>query len=227
MIELVQFPWSPYCLVQRRILEYSGAPHKICDIPPSDRSLVWRLTRQRYYQVPIIKQGRTVVFETGDNSQVIAKYLDAELELGLFPRELEGVQKILWRYVDNEVEGLTFRLNDIHYKEFAPAEEQLMYLRFKERKFGRGCIDRWRSEQKQMLAELTTLLVPFEQMLRVSRFLLDRQPRFLDFDLWGILANFLYSGHYRLPSEHGRIRQWHRRMTRATLAASTREKLHS
>src|SRR4026207_1976913 len=111
MIELIQFPWSPYCLVQKRILEYSGAPHKITNIPPSDRSLVWRLTRQRYYQVPVVKHGRTVVVETSETSQVIAKCLDAELDLHLFPREFDGMQKIMWRYVDNEVEGATFRLN--------------------------------------------------------------------------------------------------------------------
>ena len=95
MIELIQFPWSPFCLVQRRILQYSGARFKITDIPSSDRSLVWRLTRERYYQVPIIRDGKTVVFEVSDDSQVIAKYLDARLQLGLFPRELEGVQSIL------------------------------------------------------------------------------------------------------------------------------------
>jgi hypothetical protein len=38
MIELVQFPWSPYCLLLRRILEFSGAPFKIINIPPQDRT---------------------------------------------------------------------------------------------------------------------------------------------------------------------------------------------
>ena len=96
MLELIQFPWSPYCLVQRRILEYSGAQHRITNIPPSDRSLVWRLTRQRYYQVPVLKDGRQVLFETDDNSQVIAKYIDAKLKLDLFPPQWDGLQRILW-----------------------------------------------------------------------------------------------------------------------------------
>src|ERR1041385_6603897 len=52
MLELIQFPWSPFCIVQRRILEYSGARFKITNIPNGDRSLVWKVTRQRYYQVP-------------------------------------------------------------------------------------------------------------------------------------------------------------------------------
>ena len=68
MIELIQIPYSPFCLVQRRILEYSGARFKIRNIPNTDRSLVWRLTRQRYYAVPIITDGKTVVFEVDEDS---------------------------------------------------------------------------------------------------------------------------------------------------------------
>ncbi|HXG49380.1 MAG TPA: glutathione S-transferase family protein [Methylomirabilota bacterium] len=212
MIELVQFEWSPYCLVTRRILEFGGAPHQITNIPPSDRSLIWRMTRQRYYQVPVIKDGRSVVFETDENSQVIAKYLDARFQLGLFPPEWEGIQRIVWRYIENDVEGLTFKLNDAHYRQFVPPAEQLNYLRFKERKFGRGCLQQWAANRKQLIAELVERLIPFEQMLATHPFLLDDRPRFVDFDLWGMLANFLYSGQYRLPRAHPRLRRWFTRM---------------
>jgi glutathione S-transferase len=225
MLALVQFPWSPYCLVQKRILEYSGAPHRIINIPPSDRSLVWRLTRQRYYQVPVLKDGASVIFETGENSQVVAKYLESKLQLGLFPARHDGVQEILWRYIENEVEGLTFRLNDAYYADNVPPAERLPYLRHKERKFGRGCLDQWRKGQKVLLADLTERLVPFERMLGERPFLLEHSPCFVDFDLWGMLANFLYSGHYRLPAAHSRLRAWHDRV--GGLKRSTREKLHS
>ena len=43
-------------------------------------------------------------------------------------------------------------------------------------------------------------------------FLLDDRPRFVDFDLYGMLGNFLYSGHYRLPAAHTHLKHWHRRM---------------
>jgi glutathione S-transferase len=218
MIELIQFPWSPYCLVQKQILEYSAAAYKVIDIPPSDRSLVWRLTRQRYYQVPIIKDGRNVLFETDENSQVIAKYLDAKLQLDLFPKQWDGLQRILWRYIDNDVEAMTFRLNDAHYHEFVPAAERLNYLRFKERKFGRGCIEQWRASQTRLKAELATLLIPFEQMLGTRLFLLDQQPRFIDFNLHGMLGNYLYSGHYSLPAIHPKLKAWHGRMSQIKFA---------
>ncbi len=212
MIELVQFPWSPFCLVQRRILEYSGTPFKITNIPPQDRSLVWKLTSQRYYGVPIIMDGKTDVFEVHEETQVIAKYLDSKLGLGLFPADLEGVQSILWRFIENEVEGATFRLNDIYYKENAKAGDHLQYLRFKERKFGRGCIDQWKAHQKDWLKKLEADLVPFEEMLMHNSFLLGEQPRFVDFDLFGMLENLLYSGHYKLPARHKEIQKWHARL---------------
>ena len=46
-----------------------------------------------------------------------------------------------------------------------------------------------------------------------QNFLLDDRPRFVDFDLYGMLANFLYSGHYKLPAVHSRLGRWYERMT--------------
>jgi glutathione S-transferase len=227
MIELIQFPWSPFCIVQRRILEFSGARFKITNIPNGDRTLVWRLSKQRYYGVPLLRDGKSVVFEVNDDSQVIAKYLDSRLGLGLFPAELEGVQSILWRYIENEVESLAFRLNDVYWYEMVPATDRLGFLRHKERKFGRGCIDKWRAEKQEMLAQLEKRLLPFEEMLMHQPFLLGDRPRFVDFDLFGMLGNFLYSGHYRLPATHTRLRKWYRHLARVqSKSFACEKKLH-
>src|SRR6516225_963093 len=165
MIELIQFPWSPFCIVQRRILEFSGARFKPINIPNGDRSLIWRLSKERYYCVPIIRDGKSVVFETSDDSQVIAKYIDSRLKLGLFPWNFEGVQSILWRFIENDIEGICFKLNDIYWQELVPAGDRVRFLRHKERKFGRGCLDAWRSQQKELLAHLAERLIPFEEMV--------------------------------------------------------------
>jgi glutathione S-transferase len=220
MIELVQFPWSPFCIVQRRILEYSGTQFKLIQIPSTERSLVWRLTKQRYYQVPVLRDGKSVLFEVDETSQVIAKYLDDKLQLGLFPSQWEGVQSLLWRDIESEVEGATFRLNDIHWQRFVPPAERLPYLRHKERKFGPGCLDLWRSQQKQLLKELTVKLLPFEEMLIDKPYLLEDRPRFVDFDLFGMLGNFLYSGQYSLPTAHSRLKGWFKRMSSLKLPDS-------
>lgn len=214
MIELIQFPWSPFCLVQRHILRYSGVPFKITNLKlTNDRSLIWKLTKERYYGVPIVRDGRNVVFETDDYSQVVAKYLDQKLKLALFPPELEGEQSILWRYIEDEVEARTFKLNDIYFREFVVRADQLPFIRHKERKFGRGCIDQWAASQQILQAELAERLLPFEEMLTYRPFLLGDRPRFVDFELLGMLDNFLYTGHYKLPKNRPQIAQWHRRIS--------------
>jgi glutathione S-transferase len=219
MIELIQFPWSPFCLVQRRLLDFSGVRFKITNLKlTGDRSLVWKLTKERYYGVPILRDGRNVIFETDENSQVIAKYLDQKLGLGLFPAELEGEQSILWRYIENDIEGLTFKLNDVYYREFVKLADQVSFIRHKERKFGRGCLDQWRKNARELQAQLAERLLPFEEMLTYRPFLLGARPRFVDFNLLGILDNFLYSGHYKLPAQHKEISVWHRRMASAKLS---------
>ena len=212
MIELIQFPFSPFCIPQRRILEFSGAKFKIINVPPQERALVWKATKQKYYGVPVIRDGSRVIFDDTDDQQIVAKYLDKKLELGLFPAEREGVQSILWCHIENEIEGAAFRLNDIYYRENVPVAEQLQYLRFKERKFGRGCIDQWRAQKNDWLKRLEAGLAPFEQMLAHAEFLLAERPLFVDFDLFGMLENFLFSGRYALPKSQPHLRNWHRRM---------------
>ena len=215
MIELFQFAWSPFCLPQQRILEFSGARFKLVHVSSTDRSPIWKLTKQKYYGVPILRDGTKIIFDDTDDQQIVAKYLNAKLKLDLFPAELEGVQSILWRYIENEIEGATFRLNDIYFREFVPAKEIVASLRHKERKFGRGCIEQWRAHQNDWLAKLENGLIPFEQTLAHSKFILGDRPRFVDFDLLGMLDNFLYSGHYGLPKSQPNLRRWYREIKAA------------
>ena len=218
MIELIQFPWSPFCLPTRRILEFSGAKFKIINVPPQERTLVWKLTKQKYYGVPVIRDGARIIFDDTDDQQIVAKYLDGKLNLGLFPAAREGEQFLLWSHIENEVEGAAFRLNDSQYRDFVRPADQLQYLRFKERKFGRGCVDQWRADKTFWLKKLEDSLVPFEQMLAHSPFLLCDRPLFVDFDLFGMVENFLFSGHYQLPKSQPNLRAWHRGMKTIQLA---------
>jgi len=157
----------------------------------------------------VIRDGGRVIFDDTDDQQIVAQYLNEKLDLGLFPVENEGVQSLLWRHIESEVEGAAFRLNDIYYRENVSVPDQLQFVRFKERKFGRGCIDQWRRDQKSWRQKLETALTPYDQMLAHSEFLLDARPLFVDFDLLGMVENFLYSGHYELPKSLPHLRRWH------------------
>ena len=62
------------------------------------------------------------------------------------------------------------------------------------------------------LKKLEASLAPYENTLAHTSFLLGERPYFVDFDLLGMLDNFLYSGHYQLPKSQTNLRRWHRQM---------------
>lgn len=223
-LKLIQFPWSTYCMVTRAILRFGQIPHEIVDIPPLDRSLPWHLSGHRSYRVPLLIDGETPVVETDHDTQVIAQLLDRRFDLGLFPAHLDGLQTILWRYIENDIEDPAFRLNDIYFREWLPEDEQLRHLQYKERRFGPGCIDQWSRSQSALLDQLTERLRPFEAMLASRPFLLDAQPRFVDLDLAAMLECFLWSGRYELPALLPRLREWHARINAATCGSTSADR---
>lgn len=218
MIELIQFSYSNFCAVARSILAASGAKFKITNIPNGDRTLVWKITRGKNYHVPVLRDGSKVVFESGDDTQDVARYLDCKFRLGLFPVHLAGVQDIVWRHIEDAVETPEFKLSDSHWREYVPKADALGFVRHKERKFGRGCLDRWAEQRGELLAQFEAALAPYEAMLATRPFLLDERPRFVDFDLYGMCFNFLWTGHYELPKKHRCLRAWHARMAKVKLS---------
>ena len=87
MITLIQFPWSPFCITLRRILERHKIPHRIRNISPdADRGVVIRVTKGRGYSVPCIVDGRRAVVDLTPFGQEVARYVDRKYRLGLFPR---------------------------------------------------------------------------------------------------------------------------------------------
>ncbi len=64
-------------------------------------------------------------------------------------------------------------------------------------------------------------------MLASKPFLLGQTACFVDFDLFGMLGNFLYTGNEQLPATHTRLAAWHARMSALKLTATKREKLRT
>ncbi len=86
-----------------------------------------------------------------------------------------------------------------------------MLVRHKERKFGKGCLQEWTSHRKYLTTQFTELLMPIDNVLASSPYLLSDRPLFVNYDLYGVIGNYLFSGKTRLPGlKH--LRRWHRRM---------------
>jgi glutathione S-transferase len=213
MITLIQFPWSPFCITIRRILERSRISHRIRNISSQQRDSVIHATKGRSYSVPCVIDGKTAVADFTDFGQEVARYIDRKHKLGLFPRKQEGIQAILARYIENDLEGIGFKVDDSYIIPTLPLVERVMLTRFKERKFGKGCIQQWTKNRAKLNRQFADLLVPIDNMLASSQFLIADRPLFVDYDLDGILGNYLYCGKTKLPNLKN-LRRWHRAMSR-------------
>jgi len=212
MITLIQFPWSPFCITLRRILARHKIPHRVRNISPdADRGVVIRATKGRGYSVPCIVDGKRAVVDLTPFGQEVARYVDRKYRLGLFPRDREGVQLILAQYIENQLEDVGFRVNDSYVVPTMPLVERVMLIRYKERKFGKGCIAHWTRHRAKLSQHFGELLKPMDNLLASSPFLLGDKPLFVDYDLYGIVENFLFNGKTKLPSLKN-LRRWHRAM---------------
>ncbi len=198
---------SPFCLAIEIALDSLGIDFERREVSAADRSELLRLTGGAYYEVPVLEHGDKVVFESGADSQDVARYIDSTFAMGsLFPERLKGVHDLVIRYLEHEVEGVTFRAYDpFHVDSVEDVAERGMIVRHKERRFGRGCVERWKEEREEILRESAELLRPFEEMLSENGYLFGSQPVYADFLLGGILGNLLFGGHNRLPADLGHL----------------------
>ena len=223
MITLYQHPVSPFCITAEAILKFAKAHHRVVNLPYSDRRVIVSKSNGQYYKVPLLEDGKTIVWDRTELGQQVARYLDKKFDLGLFPPELEGLQAILARYIESEVEAVGFKLNDIYYKSWlSDRYDRTMFLRHKERKFGPGCITQWQNQREDLQHQLEKLLKPLDQMLSRRPFLIDTHLRFVDLDLFGILGNYLFSGHNELPKQFNFLKPWHEGMKKLVNTKSQR-----
>ena len=211
---IYQLAHSPYCIPITRALEACGAAFKTVEVPNHDRRILIELTGGAYYQVPVLEDDGRVVFESGTDTQDVARHVDATRAGGrLFPRRWDGLQAILIPYVENDIEGVTFKLCDIRYiDDIGDLVARTMLIRHKERKFGRGCVETWKSQKESLRTEAVRLLTPFDAMLEHSPFVLGNVPVQVDFSLFGTLGNLTFRDYNPFPPlDH--LRRWYQRMS--------------
>jgi glutathione S-transferase len=209
-----QMPHSPFCIPITHALRVCGVPFETRDVLNWDRSDIIAITDGAYYQVPVLVHGEKIVFESSGSSQDVARYVDSEFAGGrLFPARLDGLQAIVVDFLEDDVEGVTFRLVDPHYLDAVTDKiGKVMTIRHKERKFGRGCVDEWRRNAGALRQEADRLLNRFEVTLEFSRFLFGDEPVYSDFLLYGILGNMTWKGWNTLSEEQSSLRRWRSEM---------------
>lgn len=218
-LTIYQMAYSPFCIPITAALRACGVSFETKEIPNWDRSELLRLTNGAYYQVPVLVHGGRVITESSGDSEDIARYVDQHFARGrLFPERLEGLQSIVIEFLSDDVEFNTFRLLDPHtLDQITDPVARGLFLRHKERKFGRGCVEQWRRDAVSIRAEADRLLGRFEITLRRSPFLFGDAPVYCDFLLLGILGNLTYGGHNRLNADQSALIEWTDRMQKVSL----------
>ena len=211
MLTLIQFPWSPFCITIRHILTRHRIPFRLHNIAYHDRAPIITATKGQGHTVPCLIDGKRAVCDVTDFGQEVARHLDRRNKLRLFPKEFEGLQLILSRYIENEVEMVGFKVNDTYTIPTRSLIERTMLIRHKERKFGRGCVREWTTHRRYLCTQFAELLKPIDSMLEDSPFLLTDRPLFVDYNLYGVLGNYLFNGKTRLPSLKY-LRRWYQVM---------------
>lgn len=205
---------SPYCIPITRALEALGVEFTRVAVPNHDRRLVIEASGGASYQVPLLVHDGRAVMESSATSLEIARYVDRTWGGGrLFPADWAGIHETVVEFIEDCVEGVSFKLVDPHYlAELEDPVARVMIIRHKERKFGPGCVDEWARNAPALRAELEQLLGRFDQRLQAEPFLFGDQPVFADFALWGIIGNFTYKGFHTLPDPLQALQRWWRRM---------------
>jgi glutathione S-transferase len=213
-LTVYQLEHSPYCIPITQALQALGVGFSVKNVSNADRREVLEISNGRYYQVPLLTHDGEIIYESAPDSIDIARYVDKRFAGGrLFPEKLEGLQRILISHIENDIEGITFRLTDPFYlKTISDPIEKALILRHKERKFGPGCVDQWEAQRSELLAKTEALLAPFDLMLQQGPFLLGEVPIFTDYALSGIIGNFTYKGHNEIPPALRALAEWHRRL---------------
>jgi glutathione S-transferase len=212
MLRVHELVHSPYCIPVRRILEAYRIPFETTEVPNWDRRALAELTQGAYYQVPVIEHEGTIIHETPSDSLAVPHYLDRAFAGGaLFPDHCAGIQEMIIEHIENDLEGIGFKLCDPGYVDaIADVGERAMLVRHKERKFGTGCVEQWRADAGQLMAALETALGPFEARLAHSAYLFGDQPVYADYALWGVMGNFQHGGEHCLDGRWANLHRWQR-----------------
>jgi glutathione S-transferase len=213
-LSVYQFAHSPYCLPITRVLEALGVHFAVRNVSNADRTEIIKLTGGAYYQVPVLVHAEKVVYESSADSLDVAHYVDAQFAGGrLFPAEHEGLQRIVVAHLEDDVEGVTFRLVDPPYiAAIDDVVERTLIVRHKERKFGRGCVADWAARHDELTRTARALLEPYELTLRQRPFLFGETPIYADFALYGILGNLTYRDFNSLPEGFFAVADWFTRI---------------
>lgn len=165
-LELYQFSYSPFAAKVRVCLALKQLPHTLVEVPYLQRSALVKISGG--IQVPVLVDGTHAI----SDSARIVDHLEAMGGIGL---RVNPLSVALEQWADEYFQEIAFRLACPGLEDVLGAQQgdeaRLLFRLVKERRYGVGCVAKWRDEAALHSKNTRDALRPIEHAVKLHGFM--------------------------------------------------------
>jgi glutathione S-transferase len=212
--KLYQFLGSPFCAKARKLLAFKGVEFEVVEVDYLERKELLVASGQITVPAVTLDNGETIV----DSARIATRLEELYPEPTIFPSGWRGMQLALADYIDNHLEESVYPValaDELAYYSKQGPDRGALWRFIRERKFGRGFVDRTIADHKANWERFRRALAPFEEQLGNAPFLTGRIG-LADFALYGQLYYLAFTGELKIPADMKNLRAFFGRVDRIT-----------
>ena len=210
--KLYQFLGSPFCAKVRKLLAFKGVEFEVVEVDYLERKELLLASGQLTVPAVTFENGETIV----DSARIALRLEELHPEPTIFPAGWRGMHVALADYIDNHLEEKVYPValaDELAYYSKQGADRGALWRFIRERKFGKGFVDRTIEDHSANWDRFCSALAPFEEQLGNAPFLTGRIG-LADFALYGQLYYLAFSGELKIPTEMKNLRAFFGRVDR-------------
>jgi glutathione S-transferase len=210
--KLYQFLGSPFCAKARKLLAFKGVEFEVIEVDYLERKELLIASGQLTVPAVTLDNGETIV----DSARIALRLEELYPEPTIFPAGWRGMHVALADYIDNHLEESVYPValaDELAYYSKQGADRGALWRFIRERKFGRGFVDRTIADHKANWERFRSALAPFEEQLGNAPFLVGRIG-LADFALYGQLFYLAFTGELKIPADMKNLRAFFGRVDR-------------
>ena len=213
---LYQFLTSPFCAKVRKVLDFKDVDHEIVEVDYLERKELLIASGQLMVPVLALASGETIV----DSARIVLRLEELYPEPTILPPSWSGMHQVLAKYIDTQLEDALFGASipdKVAFFRRQGRDREALWRMVLDRKYGAGFVDKMITEASAQQSRARQALLPFEQALSDRAFLFGRIG-LADFALYGQLYSLAFTGELKTPAELRNLRMFFGRMDRISSA---------
>ena len=210
--KLYQFLGSPFCAKVRKLLAFKGVEFEVFEVDYLERKELLLASGQLTVPAVTFENGETIV----DSARIATRLEELYPAPTIFPSGWRGMHAVLADYIDNHLEESVYPValaDELAYYSKQGPDRGALWRFIRERKFGRGFVDRTIANHNANWERFRSALAPFEEQLGSAPFLTGRIG-LADFALYGQLYYLAFTGELKIPSDMRNLRAFFGRVDR-------------